>query len=478
MVEINQRRSFTEGFGDVLRSSAIFYVCQAKNLSTTINFMNYWKAKRGIDVVVVASTRRMDGTLLGRTRLDFDSGEVINFRPDLGSDTEGSVEIEILSIDNLVFPYPALMAFYETDKTVSMVHSYARAYSPQELEEGKTISVGAESNWTVRDGANCRSFCVFHNGSIAQPEQTGRLTIRSSTNERRDVGISIPALSAYQSFKLVPCNHMPDIGEFLDGRPGQASLSFKLSGGFTRMLVGNEIPDGSDIQVTHSDFNFNVHSTDQVSDADMQGLLRVPELQGLDRWVVVYPEQDPGEYEVSGTGCNVRFESGEHLQLDATGTDGLFAFDRVGGALPTRINTGIGYALSRDFLPTEPSLGVMHKEVPPKRMTWGPCILSDDLDTLVIAHAYDTIFGPVPNDAEFCFRLYSATHDGYLEQIVENPDLEAFDAGVALDAIFPDARTYLDGEYGYFTLYTEYGGLKAYVLVRNGSGSTTLEHCF
>ena len=51
----------------------------------------------------------------------------------------------------------------------------------------------------------------------------------------------------------------------------------------------------------------------------------------------------------------------------------------------------------------------------------------------MIAHAYETIFGPVPNDTEFCSRLYSATHDGYLEQIVENPDLKAFDAGVALD---------------------------------------------
>ena len=129
MVEINQRRSFTKGFGDVLRSSAIFYVRQTENVTTTINFMNYWKAKRCIDVAVVASTRKMDGTLLGRTRLNFDAGEVVNFRPDLGGDTEGSVEIEILSIENLVFPYPALMAFYETDKTVSMVHSYARAYS-------------------------------------------------------------------------------------------------------------------------------------------------------------------------------------------------------------------------------------------------------------------------------------------------------------------------------------------------------------
>ena len=121
MVEINQRRSFSDGFGDVLRSSAIFYVRQSKDVSTTINFMNYWKVKRGIDVAVVASTRKMDGTLLGRTRLNFDAGEVVNFRPNLGDDSEGSVEIEILSIQNLVFPYPALMAFYETDNTVSMV---------------------------------------------------------------------------------------------------------------------------------------------------------------------------------------------------------------------------------------------------------------------------------------------------------------------------------------------------------------------
>lgn len=478
MVEISQKRSFAEGFGDVLRSSAIFYVRQSAAMSTTISFMDYWKAKRGIDVAVVATTRAMDGSLLGRNRLRFSEGEVINFQPELGGADEGSVEIEIISTENLVFPYPALMALYESRNGISMVHSYARAYSRHEVEESKTVTRGEESNWTLRDSATIRSFCVFHNGASEQPAQTLGLIVRSMDGRRRDVDIEISALKPYQSYKLVPAEHIPDLSSFLDGTPGQATLSFKLNESFTRMLVGNETLGGDDLQVTHSDFNFNIHTTDRVDDPGVSGFLRVPMLKDMERWVVVYPEQDPGRYTVTDGQQAIEFSSGEPLEIAAQNGNAMFVFTKTDTEFPTRINTGIGCTASPDRIPSEPSLGVMHKKVPEKRMTWGPCALSDHLDTDIVVHAYDDIFGPAPADAELCFRLYGASRQGYVEQIRPCKDLEAFDAGVPLEDVFPDARDYLNGAPGYFTLYSEYGGLKAYVVMKKPGGSATLEHCF
>lgn len=478
MAEISQKQSFTEGFGDVLRSSAIFYVRQSEEMSTTISFMNYWKAKRGIDVAVIATTRAMDGSLIGRNRLRFSKGEVINFQPVLGDVDEGSVEIEIISTENLVFPYPALMALYETPASISMVHSYARAYSRHEVEESKTVTRGEESNWTLRDSASVRSFCVFHNGAPEQPEQQIHLTVRSMDGRRRDVDIDISALASYESFKLLPADHIPDIATFLDGSPGQATLSFHLRESFTRMLVGNETVNAGDFQVTHSDFNFNSHKTDRVSQSGVAGLLRVPELRDMERWVVVYPEQDPGQYRVTDGRNEHDFTSGEPVQIPAENGHEMFVFTKTDSALPTRINTGIGCVASPDLLPSEPSLGVMHNEVPAKRMTWAPCAASDNLDTDIVVHAYEELFGPAPADAELCFRLYSASRHGYVEQTMTCANLDAFDAGIRLEDVFPEAREYLDGETGYFTLYSEYGGLKAYVVMKKPGGSATLEHCF
>ena len=53
---IDQNSALTIGFGEVLRSSAIFYVRQSERFQTTITFMNYWLEKRGLDVAIIAST--------------------------------------------------------------------------------------------------------------------------------------------------------------------------------------------------------------------------------------------------------------------------------------------------------------------------------------------------------------------------------------------------------------------------------------
>ena len=88
MVEVSQKKSLTEGFGEVLRSSAIFYVRQYGGVSTTISFMDYWRSKRGLEVAIIATTRKMNGRKIGRTRLRFDGCGVINFQPFLGDEDE------------------------------------------------------------------------------------------------------------------------------------------------------------------------------------------------------------------------------------------------------------------------------------------------------------------------------------------------------------------------------------------------------
>ena len=57
------------------------------------------------------------------------------------------------------------MSIYESKNSISMVHSYSRIYSQHEIEDNRTISLGEESCWTIRDSINISSFAIVHNGA-------------------------------------------------------------------------------------------------------------------------------------------------------------------------------------------------------------------------------------------------------------------------------------------------------------------------
>ena len=86
-------------FGHVLRSSAIFYFKKTSSFKTTISLLNYWKIKRNLETMIVASVRKMDGTLVLREDFEFNESYVINYTPNIIEESfEGSVEIEIFCL--------------------------------------------------------------------------------------------------------------------------------------------------------------------------------------------------------------------------------------------------------------------------------------------------------------------------------------------------------------------------------------------
>jgi len=474
---IRQQDNFTQNFGLVLRSSAIFYYRRDRALSTTISLLNYWSLKRGLTVAIVASLRDMTGRLIRRERLAFTPGMVVNYAPDPGADAfEGSVEIEAFSTDNLVIPYAAVMAVYRTAHGVSMVHSYARTYAPHEIEEGRTITEGEESCWTIRDDARTRSFAVFHNGGHAHPPQTLSLTVTNLAGERRTVQVALPLLRPYETVVIRPAEQIAGLAEWLGGRPGNASLSFSLTDAFTRMLVGNEALDGSDWQVTHSNFNYSRHTTDRVTGRDPRAYMVLPRLEGARTEVVVYPDGDPGQYEVSSERmAPVAFEPGRIVEIGEPASDTPLVFTKRGDALPTRIVTGLRVSRAATRLPAECSLGVVHRQRPPKRFWWGLCAAGPDLQSRLVITELTELLGPPPAEAPITLRLYSARRPESLTALLA--DGSPLVAGLLLTEIFPEATEFLGGEPGWFTFVCDYPGYMVYSTLER-DGSVTLEHGF
>ena len=466
------------GFGNVLRSSGIFYYRRDESFKTTVTLMNYWKVKRDLDVAVVASLRDMEGRLISREELSFDRGYVWNYAPKTQEKAfEGSVEIEVFSLQNMVIPFAAIIVVYETSSAISLTHNYSRSYSTHEIEEGRTVTNGEESCWTLRDGKGIRSFAVFHNGIDPQPAQTAEFVVTRANGERSHVDVKLPELPSYASYKFVPAEHFSDLDLYLDGKPGNGSLSFRLNKAFTRMLVGNECPSRGDIQVTHSNFNYSRHKTDVVSRSGAAAFMMMPDGDIVDRHVRVYPDSDVGKYKMQNVdGGEVNFENTDIVELSAQ--SGEITFFKEAGDLPTRLVTAIVGDRGKGLLPLELSLGVLHELRPPKRMWWAPTACDEKRKGMIVATCYESLYGQYKGQS-VRIRLYSQERLEVLEATLDFEHVRQANKGLRLSDVFPGAAAHLAGGIGWFTWFSEYGGFQVFTkLSRPNDGSYTMEHGF
>jgi hypothetical protein len=476
-MKISQAAHFAGSFGEILRSSAIFYYRQSENVRTTISFMNYWPLKRGIEVAVLASLRRQDGSLIGRERIDFSGRTVVNYSPKApDADFTGSVEIEVFALKNLVIPYSAIMAVYETPRGVSMVHSYSRVYAPHEIEEGRTITEGEESCWTIRDDEDVVSFGVFHNGMHASPAQNVKLRVTADDGESAEETVSLPSLRPYETVVIEPGRHIAGLTRLLKGRPGNCSVSFQVEDAFTRMLVGNRRRDDSDLQVTHSNFNYSRHQTDHVPSDKPLAYMAIPPLRDILTEIVVYPDSDRGDYQVDlPSGRSRSFHTGHIETIPIAEAGAKVIFRRKDGLLPSRIVTALRAAAPAQRIPAECSLGVAHQLRPAKRFWWSLCAARDRYRSEITVADLREVYGGCSPKQPLTIRLYSAHSTEHREVIVTPERLEE---PLSIDELFPDAEAFLGGDFGYFTLFSEYGGFWTFSTLRKGDTSVTFEHAF
>lgn len=476
-VYISQKDNFAGAFGLVYRSSAIFYYKQTADFKTTISFMDYWRVKRGLDVMVVASIRELGGKLVKREQLNFQHGMVINYCELAGSGFEGSVELEIFSSKNMVIPYSAIMAIYEAPNSISMVHSYGRTYSPHEIEEGRTISVGEEGCWTVRDTASVRSIGVMHNGATAQPEQQAKMVVSNHRQETQTISFTIPAMGPYETYRVRPQAIFPGIVAFLAGHAGNVSLSFDLKGSFSRMMVGNETVDGREFQVTHSNFNYRKHETDTAGDG--AAYMYIPPVGFRDYKVIVYPDSSQGTYLLeNGSPTVTQFNSGERVELPVK--SGYLKLSKTTGLLPSRIVTALTAKPAADgaVLPFECSLGVAHKLQPLKSSFWGLVAIGNRYKSRLIMVSNDVLFGEV-FDQGMTISLYTQGRKDPWQRRIGSDELKALSQGIYIADLFPETQGMDHSEFAYFYLKTDgYGGYICFSTLESMSGSLCLEHSF
>ena len=471
---------FYEKQPPVYRSSAIFYYRSGNGFKTTISFFNYWMAKRGISVTVSATLRDLAGKEVERKSLDFSVGEALNYSPLDGSAFfEGSAEIEVFSETDLVIPYAAIMACYESPNSISLTHSYARRYSQSEIASGNTITQGEEGCWTIRDHHRIRSFCVIHNGKQAVPCQVITMRVRNHAGEERVEEIADVQLAPHQTIKLYPSEHFSGLAEFLNGQPGSGTVSFKLNDAFTRMLLCSESIEDQELQTAHSNFNYELKHPGFTQSKGPATML-FPDFKTGDEQVILYPDYTSESYEVSVDGDFLLALDNSRRQQHRVGckTGSKLSITTPSGKVPKRFVTGFESKAPTKVIPTEVSRGVRHSDEPPKRFWWGPVIKSDEFETKIVLNPYTDYSSLAPN-IKGTFRLYSQGTKEIISKSYEELPSENLAAGMKINSIFGfDVAEFLDHTTGYFTFYSEFACFDCLVIFERHDGCIAMEHCF
>jgi len=475
-IKISQKDNYEANFGYVYRSSAIFYYLQNKNFKTTISLMDYWTVKRGLDVMIIFSLRNMEGKLKDRRSINFEKGKVINYNEFIGSEFEGSVEVEVFASKNMVIPYSAIMAIYEHENSISMCHSYGRIYSPHEVEENRTITIGEESCWTIRDDKEIKSFCIFHNGHGVQKEQKIKLEVTNHKNKKLQFEANLKTLEPYTTVKLIPQKIMgSQLIDFLEGKPGNLAISYNLNTSFTRMLVGNETD--TEFQITHSNFNYSKHKTDNAGKGE--GFMHFPEAGFKEYELIVYPDCSPGNYTIEKDNIIVsRFSTGERSSFPVS--DGFIKIYEEKGTLPSRIVTALTAKPAKDNskLPYECSLGIIHKLRPMKSTFWGLVSIEEDLESRIFIVPMDSIYGK-SSDTSLRIKIYTEDSQEPFERTLNKEELTNAQKGLYVSTLFPQLKKMKGGRFAWFYFRSEsYGGFQTYSTIESEKGSLTLEHSF
>ena len=241
----------------VYRGSAIFPVFNSKNNSTRILFMGYWIVKNGIENLALLITLRDEyGKLLIRENQKINDTSpreihISDLLKDQYQSFTGSIELEIFSTVDLVFPFPAFVVNYFNDESSTSVHTTGRIYNDYEDMTSNNVSKVKECGFDILASRDIETFFLFVNGHIKNDNCEFDFEIINSNNESIKKSISIGPVVPLQTV-IVKINDFVELEHFLKGEPGTIKINHTLIGFFPRFIAGNIVKANNSMSVTHT----------------------------------------------------------------------------------------------------------------------------------------------------------------------------------------------------------------------------------
>lgn len=380
------------------RSSAIFpFVCSSKN-DTILCFLDYWSLKNRLSnyTLNIRVYDELGDLLVTRLDIKLENHNQFSVRDHLMDPVaRGMVEIEIISLDNMGYPFPAVTCFYSSGVLLSAVHSAGRILNPSEASQSHS---SCETNWYCKWTGDVTPFFVLINGPLFLRHRTTIVRLCRDGVSLGEVPINETEVRAFSTrFFFVKdfeqlMSLCPVDGDYLE-------VEVECNGVFPRLVVGNYFPDVNFFEVTHS-FR-RQDGSDMLppsSDPDfVPSLGPFPLDDRFDSELVFFPTN--GHQNCSGDvvrWCRQSrdwhldeqplslIESGRKNSTRVVRPSAVFGNADAGlvrfyhGDIPTRINTSYRYAMKGTSFKysTDIAAGQVCTFTPNKRFTWGHGVFS------------------------------------------------------------------------------------------------------
>ena len=299
----------------ILRSSGIFPVIKNGSYSSRILFLGYWVIKRKIpEVSFLVTLRNNDGTILIRDFFTISNPKsyVINLDSLLEktsifdkSNFLCSIEIEIFSTQDMVFPYPALILDYFNNQFNTCVHTLGRVYNDiEDLNENEKFSV-PETGFDIYVDDDLHAFLSFVNGPIPNHSAKINYIITNSESKKLTGSFTLDHIKPYQTVFLKFEDHIPNLSNFLNGKVGAITIKHNFVGFFPRFLVGNTQDSLQSLSFTHSYYDCTSCSDpsdywNQPSESHYDSSVPIPLFTDNDFFtdLVLYPNLSPSTFDL------------------------------------------------------------------------------------------------------------------------------------------------------------------------------------
>lgn len=298
----------------VYRTSAIFPVIESEVLQSKILFMGYWLIKRNIKQLgFLISLRDEDGTLIFRQNSTIDFAKAFEISiTELLQEIEykdesfiGSIELEVFSTIDLVYPYPAFVVNYYNKYGSGLVHTTGRIYNDIEDLQANEATRVKEAGFDILPGKEYDPFFAFVNGHISSSNTILGFELINEKGERKFQDVNIGELSTLQTVFFKLKDHF-DLDNFLQGAIGTLKIKHELTGFFPRFIAGNFCKENDAVSITHTfyDNSENKRDVDYFENVDSDVLYDCSIFAPLfieDNWytqIKLYPIYSPSNYSI------------------------------------------------------------------------------------------------------------------------------------------------------------------------------------
>lgn len=257
----------TQSFGENLpknyrpkmRSSAIFPLIKKKyKIESIYTFMGYWLRKRNIKVVTALITIRDSiGNKIKVISHEINCYKSYVFRAndfllDQYENFIGSVEIEIFSAIDMVFPYPAITFALRSTNGITFVHTCGRIYNDFDDLNSNSEIIVAETGFDIYTDKNYSPFFSFVNGPLQIKKSYYELEFIDENSNHYSQKRKIKNVAPYGSVLIELFDKKFKIPNKFKEKKLTVKIKHNFKGFFPRFICGNIYKNFSDISLTHS----------------------------------------------------------------------------------------------------------------------------------------------------------------------------------------------------------------------------------